>query len=359
MDPYRENIEPHEAVSKFPTVSKEAALQVAQPLGQQVATPERTVTTQAPLQTPAATLQNQVPTPQRAASLERNVLPKSPLETIRTYQADAAALADKEKPTAISLALAEQKKRGQQGTIRNSRPATPEQKNRRYKIMIAASAFFMAGGLVALGFLYARFSLQNQPIIDVPEAEQLITVDSTIDLGVTDQTSEALRQTLATTVATTERGVSGIIFTKTIAKRQERIGAQEVFTSLKMPVPADFARSLSAGYTLGAITTDTGAAPFIILKPTSFETAFPGMLAWEPTLASTFYSTFNVQLDVDISRFSDVVIKNTDARIQRNSRGSALIVYALHDRSTLVITTSESALAELITRLTSTSYIPR
>src|SRR5690606_28861342 len=57
--------------------------------------------------------------------------------------------------------------------------------------------------------------------------------------------------------------------------------AQEILAVLSFQAPGSFTRSIRE-ITFGAVTTE----PYIIMKATSFDVAFAGMLEWEKTMSA-------------------------------------------------------------------------
>ena len=160
---------------------------------------------------------------------------------------------------------------------------------------------------------------------------------------------------------------------------------------------------------LGTYNDNGTAAPFIILTNNFFQNAYAGMISWEKTMPDdlvnvfgyadktvkqentvttvlpiSFASTsptstpalpnfasstatsaipsfvytppissyFNIQ-----GSFKDGVIDNKDVRAFTEPDGTMLVLYSFVDNNTIVITTDENALAEIINRLEKQTFI--
>ena len=100
---------------------------------------------------------------------------------------------------------------------------------------------------------------------------------------------------------------------------------------------------------------------FFIMKVSSYERTFAGMLEWEPRMLadlellypphaneSTGTSTPAVTA---LPSFSDEIVSNRDVRVLRDSVGRSLILYGYRDKETLIVARDEAAFAELLERL--------
>jgi hypothetical protein len=356
MDPYREPIEAHDAKNKFPTVAPVDAGGTPVPPRPPQPQPE----TAPMVRGPAA----QIGVPPRPA-IHDEVQPmppptpgvKPPLETLRTFEADAAYAVDQQKASVLTIALAEQRKKADAEVVKN---LTPEEKTSRYKSMIIVSAIFLALGCVVLGFVYARYSLKSDPDVVAPTSQTLIIADHTKTVTITDKETGQLRQEVSQIVRSAQPGVTHIHFVEKSRGKQEEATPQNVIVAMRMTAPDSLVRSFTPNYMIGAVNPDGGtAAPFMLFRPESFETAFAGMLEWESNLGEIIRQVFELDPVALTGSYLDVVVRNTDARILKNTEGQTVVVYALPDRRTVVITTSEQALTEILTRLTSTNYVPR
>jgi hypothetical protein len=153
----------------------------------------------------------------------------------------------------------------------------------------------------------------------------------------------------------------------------------ELFLPLIAPtVPDELVRTLAKEFLLGIHLFD-GPQAFLILRTDFYERAFAAMLVWERTMQNELSPLFTrnprprtpeelaPQIDPMATStatttaqtppvaapnvFVDRIVENRDARVIVNSAGDILLLWTFLDRNTLVITTNEYTLREIITRI--------
>ena len=152
--------------------------------------------------------------------------------------------------------------------------------------------------------------------------------------------------------------------------------------ALALQAPDLLLRNIDEASTVGVIHEGGENRAFFVLRVSSYERTFAGMLTWEPLMErelGLLYPLYPEQVveqesAVDLSasttpvasstppkapappavslvRFVDAVVANRDVRILRDSRGRSLVLYGYADKETLIIARNEAAFASLITRL--------
>ena len=160
--------------------------------------------------------------------------------------------------------------------------------------------------------------------------------------------------------------------------------------ALALPAPDLLTRNTDDSSTVGIIHEGGETRAFFILRVTSYERTFAGMLTWEPLMARDFgplypaytedetpipqvdlglvasttatttvrvaTSTASVPVAqmspaVSVGRFEDAIVANRDVRVLRDTRGRSLLLYGYADKETLIIARNESAFAALLVRL--------
>lgn len=99
--------------------------------------------------------------------------------------------------------------------------------------------------------------------------------------------------------------------------------------------------------------------PFIVIRATSFDVAFGGMLAWETSMSADLSPVFGATIlpgaknpkGIAVGTFTDEVIGNRDFRILRDNTEATRLVYSFIDRTTLIIATTPEDVSELAARL--------
>ena len=103
--------------------------------------------------------------------------------------------------------------------------------------------------------------------------------------------------------------------------------------------------------------------PFIIFRSSYFENAYAGMLDWEKDLEkdvqvlfrlSGYENSGNILSELsapNTKKFEDLVIVNKNVRLIRNEKGEIILLYAIIDKETIIITVNERTFKEIVDRL--------
>ncbi len=119
--------------------------------------------------------------------------------------------------------------------------------------------------------------------------------------------------------------------------------AEEVLASLTLTAPSSFVRSIKE-VNFGAVD---GNDLFIVLRVSTFDTAFAGMLAWEETIQSDFSPLFNTNQSRALT-FTDTLVSNKNTRLLKDVNGEDVLTYTFTDKNTILITSTRVVLEQLI-----------
>lgn len=119
-------------------------------------------------------------------------------------------------------------------------------------------------------------------------------------------------------------------------------------------------RSVTEDYFIGHI----GTQPIFIFKIGYFQNALVAMRSWEngmytdlmPILKEFNHFSTSSRNNKKELGWSDVLIKNKDAREGKDEVGTTLIVYSFVDKETLIITSSREAFVAVLNRLKELTY---
>jgi hypothetical protein len=153
------------------------------------------------------------------------------------------------------------------------------------------------------------------------------------------------------------------------------LSAPTFLADIAPDVPQNLLLTLEPQYLLGAHVYD-GNQAFLIMSVGSYEQAFSAMLAWEPTMQTDLAPLFTYTPNTLVSGnsgsasstsasstlagqapqflqtgFVDDIVENHDARVVKDSSGNILLLWTFLDRNTIVITTNDATLREIISRL--------
>ena len=129
---------------------------------------------------------------------------------------------------------------------------------------------------------------------------------------------------------------------------KKELPAQAFIDILDLRAPGSFLRTIDEKMMFGAYKGETNA-PFLVFKVKNFEDALGGMLLFERNMNSDLAPLFGENLERigQIGVYRDEVVGGVDTRSLYDQYGNMVITYAFIDKSTLVITTSYSALGAL------------
>lgn len=261
---------------------------------------------------------------------------ESDLPRMRTFAEDLSVEIQRKGTTAASIVEAE-RARAARAALQTG---VDESEPRRRTILAGAALFFLIAGVVGLGSAYVWSSLS--PTVEERPAPTLISANNTT--AVLESSYEPLTDTLGTLR-------SGDISLGEVAHLAVTLSSasttpQALLAALNAPEPlVREATEVMLGF-----HSFNRIQPFIIVRIAQYDRAFAAMLQWEPDMARALGSFFKPVGGggVPTLAFTDVVIRNTDARV---SQDSWPLLWTFVRRDLLVITTNQYTLSEILTRL--------
>jgi len=363
--------------------------------------------------------------------------PKAPdvvIKNLRTFQGDVADAIKKQNASVITIAMAEQNRNakreestgGTQNIITHEnelqrilgkkappgvpKPPTPtrvppkpapvlpqkiayaepEEPKKKIDPEFIRNALTITGSvlliLLGVGAVIGFYVLQKKPTIaPAPKVDQTIVAFNT---KAEIETAGIKRDDLILKLNSLREGgvenqndITYIALTKKMESDTVSITTTELFGILATSIPASAVRAFGDQFMMGMYSTEKNE-PFLILKVTSFDNAFAGMLAWEKTLNKDIGSIFSsrsipitsvapapvatatgtpstttapatrvVNVDALIkTEFEDITIQNKDARVLKNTRGDDIVLYSFLDQNTILITSSQKAFHEILNK---------
>ena len=329
------------------------------------------------------------PTPTPKTGVVSGTPPKQghAIASLETYKGDVEKYVREKNISVAGVATAESR-RANVRSLQVSAIAAQEEgarEARTHSWGYYASLF--GGGLVcillAVGVVYWVATRTGQlPIAPAPQAP-FIAVDGVVDILVdsnedrtrllTHLEKEKEASTLSLGLIEQLRPIAASA-NQTNQNSLTLIGAQSFLSLLSPSIPPNLLRTLGQQFLLGAHSFST-PQPFLLLKTDSYEEAFSGMLAWEDTMRSDLLPLFaytpsphagrgatpqtpdstqtttSQQNSLSQTGFTDAIVENHDARVLKNNAGDIYFLWTFLDRTTIVITTNEYTLREVISRL--------
>lgn len=286
---------------------------------------------------------------------------KSALQVLRTYKLDAARIIKERKESLVSMVLAEE-----------SRHKTETDKSttaiRVRKFHVFLSLALLAGGALLLWAIVAI--VQSYQAGDLSRVERvfvhdLLFTETQKTVVITKENQDAIFAPLHAELANTGASAGSVESISYVEEQpipnikngveQQSITAGTFIASAKIPVSPALEQVLNAPFSIG-IYHGKKMSPFLVFKilQGSYQNAFSAMIAWEPAMYGDLSPLFllpPVSLPPGNAHFTDIVIMNKDVRMLSAMSGESVLYYTFFDKETLVITTSEDALGEIISRL--------
>ena len=276
---------------------------------------------------------------------------------------------DKNISLVRAVALEQEKRQGQERILHRDTSA-PVKSSRKTLIMVSAVV------LIALGAaaVYGVYIIMNQRAVSAvaPADTSLIFAERTIAFPMGAQSPSDIKRELAQArqpsnaqFGSITRIVPTVKDTATDGTSQDRPATTgEFMQALGSSAPSDFIRSLGDKFFLGIHTVDKNA-PVLVISVTSYERAFAGMLAWEPTMnydLSPLFTPVQSQIldasGLSVTRqFQDKVRNNYDVRVLVDDAGTPQLLYLFPTRNILVIAESPNSFVEILSRLRASRQI--
>lgn len=306
--------------------------------------------------------------------------PLRPEMVIRTFQSDAAQAIERRNVSVATVAIAENMKKTGTSSLSNAEP----QHYLKKFIFSVLSLILIAGGGLGAYYLYKLSPLSQPttspqaaktflPSIVTPDSQRVLDVTGLNSGGVISQINQASNSIAPGTGLVTELLLATKNTQTTGEIVMQKVSGTDAFAKLGITPPDILKRSITAQWMYGVYSDTNSTAPFIILTTNFFQNAYAGMIRWEGDVADDMAKIFTYPVEMQTAStstsspiasyftikgtFHDAVIKNKDIRIFKNESGQTLLMYSFLDKNTLVITSSENAIRDIVTRIEKRAYV--
>ncbi len=277
--------------------------------------------------------------------------PSKEIHNIRTYSSDMAEAVREGKGSVVKIAMAEEEKR--QREVANVSAKTP--KNMLY---IGGGITLLVVAIIVIILIATHKSTPTTVTPDVVTATTLVSSDQNRSVDVTNFSRNQVIKAIGSEVAAGAPSLGKILnlsLVETGTAGKVAISTDRFLTLMNMDTPATLRRSLDPTFMAGVYSFN-GTDLFFIFKTNSHDVGFAGMLAWETKLFDDFYEVFNIPASGADSnlfgkKFTDMVIKNHDARALLDANNKPVFFYTFLDETTIMIATSPDATTEALRRL--------
>src|SRR3989344_1698443 len=278
-----------------------------------------------------------------------------PSRGIRTFERDIATAMKEKKGSVIKIAIAEQTKKSSEKEIEGK-------VSKRNYIFLGLTLISILGGLGFIGFVvWQKIGNEIAPIEAV--VAPLIAAEKQKEIEITGLSESKIIAKIDEEMGNRTLRldtIENIYLTETIgetkeAMAKEPITTEKLFSIIGARIPSVLLRSLGPKFMLG-VHVFNGNSSFLILKTDFYENAFLGLLKWENEMPEDLLPPLGVKLTnenrylLDVG-FRDITIKNIDSRAILDQSGKAILIYSIPNKDTIVITTGEDTLSEVVNRL--------
>lgn len=291
---------------------------------------------------------------------------KAPLgpSPIHTYKTDFSERAKGTNASSISILAAE-------ADSKVKTPAAVKSSGRRLLPIIAAVVLIVLGGtsiFFAYRLITGRPSLPAEAVIP-----SLIFADDHAELsGTSDELERGLIALESRNLTAGNVIVAFMTYATTTKDGTVQIPAEggALIAAFGLPAPDLLLRNIEPESTVGVINAGSETRPFFILRVSSYERTFAGMLSWERTMGddlALFYPQYPAVQSTGTStssstafapqlppHFIDAVVANHDVRELVDGANRVIFLYGYRDKETLVIARNADAFTEILSRLAST-----
>ncbi len=298
------------------------------------------------------------PPPTTTPRPEPQAKPADIVVAMHTLKDDLQHVVQEQKISVVHAVSLEETRRHKEEKPPTTQGAT--QRSRRTAGILFAVVLLLVLGAGALFGVYTV--MHSRAGIAAPQISSILFAESTVSLTLQGQQPRELKQLIA---AAREQGggtLGSITRVLPIVLGEDGIErpatTQEFLQALGVHAPDELARALSSDFFFGIHTVDKNA-PILLIPVTSYAHAFSGMLAWEDSvnadLAPVFTAVAALTTDAQglpVKRtFSDLVMRNYDARALKDDAGNIQLYYSFPTQGILVIAESPYSFNEILSRL--------
>ncbi|MDB5237046.1 MAG: hypothetical protein JWL88_148 [Parcubacteria group bacterium] len=289
--------------------------------------------------------------------------PSPAAANLHTFKSDFSDHIDAQKASTFSVLAAQSDERETRAA--SPKPVVLKSKKKSQLPLILSATLLVVLGIGVLGGAYWFVTLRS-PAAAIPfTVPSLIFADEKVELpSGAASLAEGLMQVaqqpsvhgnvIVVYPVTSTSGKKGIIHTP----QPSGPAIKQIFIS----APDILLRNIDDSSTMGVLNAGNANAPFFILKVTSYERTFAGMLGWEPAMGANLAMLYpstpaqamgssSAPQVITAPHFVDATVANHDVRILKDAANTTVLLYGYRDKQTLIIAKDEAAFTALLVRL--------
>lgn len=282
------------------------------------------------------------------------------INTLRTLEGDLANAIQKNNVSMVKMAMAEKTRQEKQGTFEE----VVQQGNKNILYTVAAGILILLG---IGGGLFVYFSRSNTPLPTDQTSSLAKGIESSLIyteelkvIAIDGKDFQTLKKVIndEKNSLTNPGVVRRLVFTTGTGTTTKEVSIQDFLSIMRSRLPSELSRTMTGKQIFGIYSHNPTDA-FTIIKTSSYDDSYSGMLNWEPYMEDDIGSLFIQRTDVISSTstpvrkpFVDRVLENRDVRVLLNENGGIKMLYTFFDPNTIVITSNSDTLKEILFRLT-------
>lgn len=227
----------------------------------------------------------------------------------------------------------------------------------RNKILISLSVLFVLLSILLLySFIY--FNKKNSTVPASLRYQPLIYTDEFILLPIDGLSKKDIQEKIFSDVKNSNIE-SGKLKAYYLTINDKTVPLDIFLKNIEANISKETIEQFNPSYLIGAIG-DAKESIFILLKPNSFASVFPGMKLWENKMFYDLSALYNIEVNKDTSylltkNFEDGFIQNKNARILYDNEGGIILAYIYLDNNSILITNTNLVAKEILVRLSGSS----
>ena len=264
-----------------------------------------------------------------------------PIKSLRTFQGDIEEAIAKNKYSASTIMLAEQKRKE-----RDNSPIEAVSIEKRNNFFVFLGLSLLLLGILSVGVVYYLRSRDKITVDQGPRT--LVSFSLEKILPTTNLTREQFVAEILSQKQSFKLPVNSVLYINTTEFESHPVNIGDVLSLLFPNMPPSLARSFEGNYMLGIYSYDTNE-PFLVLTTNDYALSYAGMLKWESDIPFDLAKIFSISNEASSTNtFSDETLKNQDLRVLKDSNKKTVLLYSFINRNTLLLTKNETIFSAIL-----------